>query len=65
MKARSVRRIIGTVLGLIVSLVLLVHLTLLVFTDWTREYHGFGIWVVIGVLATVAGLLLLGKDDAK
>jgi hypothetical protein len=65
MKGRKITCIAGTVLGLLVSLVLLIHLALLLFTDLTRQYHGFGIWIVIGILAAIAGLLLLFVSDEK
>ena len=63
LQATSKKCIVGIVLGLTVSLFLIVHLTLLIFTDWTRAYHGFGIWIVIGIMAAIAGLLLLPGSD--
>ena len=62
LKATSKKRQVGIILGLTVTLFLIVHLTLLMFTDLTREYHGFGIWIVIVVMAAIAGLLLLGSE---
>ena len=62
LKATRKKRKVGIVLGLTVTLFLIVHLTLLMFTDLTREYHGFGIWIVIVVMAAIAGLLLLGSE---
>ena len=62
LKATSIKRKAGIILGLIVTLFLIVHLALLMFTDLTREYHGFGIWIVIIVMAAIAGLLLLGSE---
>ena len=62
LKATSIHRKAGIILGLIVTLFLIVHLALLMFTDLTREYHGFGIWIVIVIMAAIAGLLLLGSE---
>ncbi len=67
LKATSIKRKVGIILGLTVSLFLLVHLALLMFTDLTRSYHGFGIWIVFIILTAIAALCLLGsdKEDGK
>lgn len=67
LKATSIKRRVGIVLGLLVSLFLLIHPALLMFTDLTRNYHGFEIWIVIIILTAIAGLYLLGsdKEDGK
>ena len=62
LKATSKKRKVGIILGLTVTLFLIVHLALLIFTDLRREYHGFGIWIVIVGMAAIAGLLLLGSE---
>ena len=62
LKATSKKRRVGIILGLTVTLFLIVHLALLMFTDLTRSYHGFGIWIVIGIMTAIAGLLLLGSE---
>lgn len=56
------KREIGTILGLIGTLFLLLHLVLMIFTDLARRYHASEFWVVIGFLLAVVGLLLLGSD---
>lgn len=64
LKATNKKRLIGIILGLTASLFLVVHMALLMFSDLTREYHGFWIWIVVGVIAAIAGLLLLlGPDN--
>jgi len=55
----SVRHEIGLVLGLTGTLFLLVHLALMVFTDLAQRYHGSEMWIVIGSLSAIAGLLIL------
>ena len=54
---------IGTILGLMGTLFLLLHLVLMIFTDLARRYHASEFWVVIGFLLAVAGLLLLSPDQ--
>lgn len=55
----SIRHEIGLVLGLTGTLFLLLHLALMVFTDLALRYHASEIWIGIGSLSAIAGLLLL------
>lgn len=54
LKATNKKRLVGIILGLTASLFLVVHMVLLMFSDLTREYHGFWIWIVVGVIVTIA-----------
>ena len=58
----KIRQEIGVLFGALGVLSLLTHLALMIFTDLARRYHASEIWVVIGVLMTVGGLMLLGTD---
>jgi len=62
MTAMRIKRDIGFALGLTGTLFLLLHLALMIFTDLARRYHNSEVWVVIGVLIAVAGLLILDLD---
>lgn len=59
----SVKHEIGLVLGLTGTLMLLVHLVLMVFTDLARRYHGSEMWISIGFLTAITGLLLLRSAE--
>ena len=63
MTAMSIKRDIGLILSLTGTLFLLLHLALMIFTDLAGRFHNSEVWVVIGILIAVAGLLILGLDQ--
>lgn len=56
---KTVKHEIGLVLGLTGTLFLLVHLALMVCTDLALRYHASEMWIAIGSLSAIAGLLIL------
>lgn len=56
------KRIIGVVSGVTGVLILLVHLALMMFTDLSKIYHGYELWIGIGFFLAVIGIILIGTD---
>lgn len=56
------KHIIGVVSGVAGVLILLVHLVLMMFTDLSKIYHGYEMWIGIGFFLAVIGIILIGTD---
>ena len=41
------------------------HLVLMMVFQTREPYHGFGTWVMLGLVLTVAGILLIRKNEPR
>lgn len=61
----STRRITGLVAGLAGLLITVAHLALALFSGTPERYHGHEAVVAIGVVLTLAGVMLMGGADKR
>ena len=59
------RQIVGIILGSAGVLVSVGHLVLMMIFKTSEPYHGFGTWVMLGLVLMIAGVLLLRKSESK
>jgi len=59
------RQIVGIVLGVAGVVISIGHLVLMMVFQTRESYHGFGTWVMLGLVLTVAGILLIRKNEPR
>jgi hypothetical protein len=59
------RQIVGIVFGSAGVLISVGHLVLMMIFQTREPYHGFGTWLMLGLVLTVVGILLLRKNESE
>lgn len=59
------KQIVGIVLGSAGVLISVGHVVLMMLFQIREPYHGFGTWLVLGLVLAIAGILLHRKNESK
>lgn len=61
----TTRQVIGVVTAVSGVAISMIHLSLMIFTDLSRTYHNNELWVAIGFILAVGGLVLLKTSKKR